>query len=184
MKLERLAISGLLLIEPRKFSDHRGFLSETYNKKALSEVGFDKEFVQDNHSFSAACGVVRGLHYQSPPFAQDKLVRVLKGRILDVALDIRKSSPTYGQHVMVELSAVNWKQLLVPAGFAHGFVTLEENTEVAYKVTNYYSPPHDCGVLWCDPALAINWPVSPSEATVSVKDSTFPPLAEVTTLFD
>ena len=133
--IETFDIDGILLITPKKFGDERGFFSETYNRKALAEAGFEKEFVQDNPSLSVEDGVIRGLHFQSPPFAQDKLVRVLSGRILDVAVDIRKGSPTYGQHVAVELSADNWSQLLVPIGFAHAFCTLEPNTQVVYKVT-------------------------------------------------
>ena len=130
-----LAIPEVKLITPRRFGDARGFFSETYNAKAFAEAGITLTFVQDNHSLSAPAGTVRGLHFQSPPFAQDKLVRVTRGRILDVAVDIRRSSPTFGQHVTAEISAEAWNQILVPAGFAHGFVTLEPDTEVVYKVT-------------------------------------------------
>ena len=175
--------SGVLVLEPKKFGDHRGFFSETYNKKRMAELGFDKEFVQDNQSLSVETGVVRGLHYQSPPFAQDKLVRVTRGRILDVAVDIRKGSPTYGDHVAVELSAENWRQLLVPVGFAHGFVTLEPNTEVMYKVTAFYAPDHDHGVLWSDPAIGIAWPVTVDDARLSDKDKVQPLLADVDSPF-
>ena len=176
-------IAGLLLVEPKKFGDHRGFFSETYNRQQLAEAGFVAEFVQDNHSFSGVEGVVRGLHFQSPPFAQDKLVRVVRGAILDVAVDIRRGSPTFGDHATVELSAANWRQLLVPAGFAHGFVTLEPDTEVVYKVTAYYAPEHDHGILWSDPALGIAWPVSPEAAVVSDKDCLQPRLADVASPF-
>ena len=176
-------IAGLILIEPRKFGDHRGFFSETYNKKSLADRGFDKEFVQDNHSLSGAVGTVRGLHYQSPPFAQDKLVRVVRGAILDVAVDIRKGSPTYGRHAAVELSAENWRQLLVPAGFAHGFVTLTPDAEVVYKVTHYYAPDHDHGVLWSDAALGIAWGVAPEQAQLSDKDRRQPLFADIASPF-
>jgi dTDP-4-dehydrorhamnose 3,5-epimerase len=176
-------IPGLILVEPRKFGDHRGFFSETYNRRRLAEAGFDAEFVQDNHSLSVETGVVRGLHYQSPPFAQDKLVRVVRGAILDVAVDIRRGSPTWGDHAAVELSAENWRQLLVPAGFAHGFVTLVPETEVVYKVTNYYGPDNDHGLLWSDPDIGISWPVAAEAAILSDKDRVQPRLAEIDTPF-
>ena len=176
-------IPGLILLEPAKFGDHRGFFSETYSRPRLAELGFDAAFIQDNHSLSAAPGVVRGLHYQSPPFAQDKLVRVARGAILDVVVDIRRGSPTWGDHAAVELSAANWRQLLAPAGFAHGFVTLAPDTEVLYKVTSLYAPDHDCGVLWSDPDLGIDWPVAPGAAILSDKDRVQPRLAEIESPF-
>lgn len=176
-------ISGLLLVEPRKFGDHRGFFSETYNRRRLAEAGFDLEFVQDNQSLSVEVGVVRGLHFQSPPFAQDKLVRVTRGAVLDVVVDIRRGSPTFGDHAAVELSAANWRQLLVPKGFAHGFVTLEPETEMIYKVTDYYAPDHDHGLLWSDPALGIDWPVAPEAALLSEKDRAQPRLGEIESPF-
>ncbi len=184
MQVVPTAIEDVKIITPKKFGDHRGFFSETYNKKVLAEAGIDLEFVQDNHSLSVEKGVMRGLHFQLPPFAQDKLVRVVRGRILDVAVDIRRSSPTFGQHVAVELSADNWQQILVPAGFAHGFVTLEANTEVIYKVTNYYAPQHDRGILWNDPALGIEWPIAPADAILSDKDKKQPRFAEAPDLFE
>jgi dTDP-4-dehydrorhamnose 3,5-epimerase len=174
MEITKTALEGVVILTPKKFGDKRGFFSETYNKKTLAEAGLDLDFVQDNHSLSAETGVVRGLHFQSPPFAQDKLVRVVKGRILDVAVDLRKSSPTFKQHVAVELSDQNWQQLLVPIGFAHGFVTLEPNTEVIYKVTNYYSPANDLGIRWNDPTLGINWPIPADRAILSTKDAALP----------
>ena len=183
LKVTRLAIPDVLLIEAPRIGDARGFFSETYNAKAAAEAGISLTFVQDNHSLSATVGTVRGLHYQSPPFAQDKLVRVTRGRILDVAVDIRKSSPTFGQHVSAEISAAQWNQIFVPAGFAHGFVTLEPDTEVVYKVTQVYAPAHDHGVLWSDPALRINWPVAAGAATLSDKDGKHPPLASAAPLF-
>ena len=177
-------IAGLIVLEPKKFGDHRGFFSETYNRARLAEMGFDADFVQDNHSLSVEKGVVRGLHYQSPPFAQDKLVRVVRGAILDVAVDIRRGSPTWGDHVAVELSAENWRQLLVPKGFAHGFVTLEPDTEVVYKVTDVYAPANDHGLLWSDPDLGIDWPVGAEAAILSDKDRVQPLLAELDSPFD
>ena len=179
MDVTQTALSGVVLLSPKKFGDQRGFFSETYNKKALADAGIDLDFVQDNHSLSVEPGVVRGLHFQSPPFAQDKLVRVVRGRILDVAVDLRKSSPTFKQHVAIELSAQNWNQLLVPIGFAHGFVTLEPNTEVMYKVTNYYSPTNDHGIRWNDPTVGVSWPISPEQATLSAKDAVLPFLDQV-----
>ncbi len=176
-------ISGLLLVEPKKFGDHRGFFSETYNRLRLAEAGFDLEFVQDNQSLSAETGVVRGLHFQSPPHAQDKLVRVTRGAILDVAVDLRRGSPTFGDHVAVELSEANWRQLLVPKGFAHGFATLAPATEVIYKVTDYYAPDHDHGILWNDPDLGIDWPVAAEAARLSDKDRLQPRLAEIESPF-
>ncbi|KAA5605007.1 dTDP-4-dehydrorhamnose 3,5-epimerase [Roseospira marina] len=159
MQIEALAIPEVRVLRPRKFGDHRGFFSETYNKKALAEAGIALDFVQDNHSLSATPGTLRGLHFQIPPMAQDKLVRVVKGAVFDVAVDLRASSPTYRQWVGVTLSAEEWNQILVPIGFAHGFLTLEPDTEVEYKVTNYYAPDCDRGILWNDPDLAIDWPL-------------------------
>ena len=171
--IETCEIEGLLIITPRKFGDKRGFFSEVYNARALHEAGFSSEFVQDNQSLSRDKGVVRGLHFQSPPFGQDKLVRVLRGAILDVAVDLRPSSSTYGRHFAIELSAENWKQLLVPIGFAHGFCTMEPDTEVAYKVSNYYAPDHDGGIRFDDPDLAISWPLG-DKAILSEKDQKLP----------
>jgi dTDP-4-dehydrorhamnose 3,5-epimerase len=177
-------IAGLILVEPKKFGDHRGFFSETYNRARLADMGFGLEFIQDNHAFSAEAGVLRGIHFQSPPFAQDKLVRVVRGSILDVAVDIRRGSPTYGDHAAVELSAANWRQLLVPAGFGHGYVTLEPDTEVIYKVTAPYAPANDRGFLWSDPDLAIDWPVTPETVILSDKDRALPPLSAIESPFE
>ncbi len=181
--IETFDIPGILLIEPQKHSDERGFFSETYNKKMLADAGFDQEFVQDNHSLSAEKGVIRGLHFQNPPFAQDKLVRVISGSILDVAVDIRGGSPTFGKHIAVELSADNWAQLLIPIGFAHGFCTLEPNTQVAYKATNYYAPDHEGGIRWNDPDLGIEWPVD-VEKSLSEKDQNLPTMDTFMTPFE
>lgn len=178
MIVRPLELEGLLEIRPRKLGDDRGFFSETYNAKSFAEAGIDLTFVQDNHSFSASKGVVRGLHYQLPSFAQDKLVRVTRGVILDVAVDIRKSSPTFGKWVALEVSAEKWNQILVPKGFAHGFMTLVENTEVIYKVTNYYSPEHDRSLRFDDPAIGIDWPIVSSGVQLSDKDSKAPLLAD------
>lgn len=163
-------IADVKLIVPRIHRDHRGFFSETYNKAGLGALVGNLEFVQDNHSLSAERGVVRGLHFQIPPFAQDKLVRVIRGSVFDVAVDIRRRSPTFGKHVARVISTADWNQFFVPVGFAHGFCTLEPNTEVIYKVTNYYSPEHDRGLLWNDPDLGITWPVGENEAILSDKD--------------
>lgn len=176
-------IAEVKLIVPRIHRDHRGFFSETYNKAALAELGANLEFVQDNHSLSAERGVLRGLHFQIPPFAQDKLVRVIRGSVYDVAVDIRRGSPTYGKHVARVISAADWNQFLVPAGFAHGFCTLEANTEVIYKVTNYYSPEHDRGLLWNDPDLGIAWPISDTEVILSEKDRALPRFSDLPAYF-
>lgn len=174
MEVRPLALEGVLEILPPKFGDDRGFFSETYNAERFAAAGITLQFVQDNHSFSAAKGVLRGLHYQLPPRAQDKLVRVVKGSILDVVVDIRKSSPTFGKWVSLEVSAAKWNQILVPKGFAHGFVTLEENTEVIYKVTDYYSPQHDRGIRFDDPSIGIDWPLEASTLQLSDKDRKAP----------
>lgn len=178
MIVRQLELDGLLEINPRKFGDDRGFFSETYNAKLFTEAGIDLTFIQDNHSYSVAKGVVRGLHYQLPPVAQDKLVRVTRGAILDVAVDIRKSSSTFGKWVALEVTAEKWNQILVPNGFAHGFMTLVENTEVIYKVTNYYSPEHDRSIRFDDPAIGIDWPLPSSSVQLSDKDQKAPLFAD------
>ncbi|WP_247996573.1 dTDP-4-dehydrorhamnose 3,5-epimerase [Brucella tritici] len=178
MQVRPLGLDGVFEISPRKFGDDRGFFSETYNAQSFTEAGIDLTFVQDNHSFSAAKGVVRGLHYQLQPFAQDKLVRVTRGAILDVAVDIRKSSPTFGKWVSLEVTAEKWNQILVPKGFAHGFMTLVENTEVIYKVTDYYSPEHDRSIRFDDPAIGIDWPLPSSGVQLSDKDQKAPLFAD------
>ena len=183
MKVESLAIADVKLITPKKFGDARGFFSETWNEKAFNEAGIAVRFVQDNHAFSEPKGTVRGLHFQTAPMAQDKLVRVTRGAILDVAVDVRRSSPAFGRHVAAVLSAENWAQLWVPKGFAHGYVTLEPDTEVIYKVTEYYSPANDKGILWDDPALGIDWPVARDKALLSDKDKMQPRLADLAAAF-
>ncbi|KXF76579.1 dTDP-4-dehydrorhamnose 3,5-epimerase [Paramesorhizobium deserti] len=177
ININPLGLDGVLEITPRKFGDARGFFSETYNKSSFTEAGIDLEFVQDNHSYSAAKGVLRGLHYQLSPRAQDKLVRVVRGSILDVAVDIRRESPDFGKWVSLVVSAEKWNQILVPKGFAHGFVTLEDDTEVVYKVTDVYSPEHDRSIRYDDPAIGIEWPIAATEIQLSDKDRNAPLLS-------
>jgi dTDP-4-dehydrorhamnose 3,5-epimerase len=176
MKIIPTALSGLVIIEPEIHGDHRGFFMESYHAGKLAAQGITIDFVQDNHSLSEEVGVLRGLHYQLNPHAQTKLVRVISGSIYDVAVDIRPSSPTFGQWAGVTLSAANKRQLLVPQGFAHGFCTLEPQTQVVYKVDAYYSPQHDRGILWSDPAIGIAWPTA--APILSEKDEKHPLLKE------
>ena len=183
MDIEALAIPEVKLIRPKRFGDARGFFSEVYNRAALATAGIDIEFVQDNHSRSEKRGVIRGLHFQTAPFEQAKLVRVTKGRIWDVAVDLRRASKTYGQHVGAELSAENWTQILVPAGFAHGFCTLEPDSEVLYKVSNLYAPANDGGVIWNDPDIGIDWPLAGAAPILSDKDGKLPRLRDLPPLF-
>ncbi|MCW3473526.1 dTDP-4-dehydrorhamnose 3,5-epimerase [Limobrevibacterium gyesilva] len=177
MKAERLAIPDVILATPPRFGDRRGFFSETFNADRFAAAGIAGPFVQDNQSLSSQPGTVRGLHCQIGPSVQGKLVRVIKGAIWDVAVDIRRGSPTYGQHVAAVLSAENWSQLWVPGGFLHGFCTLEADTEVIYKVTAAYDPAAERGVIWNDPALALPWPVAADAAQLSDKDRKLPLLA-------
>ena len=182
LEIEPTALPDVKIITPKRHGDHRGFFSETYNRRDFLAAGLDFDFVQDNHSLSASVYTLRGLHFQSEPFAQVKLVRVPRGRILDITVDLRRSSPTYGRHVAVELSALNWRQLLVPVGFAHGFCTLEPETEVIYKVTNYYSAANDLGLAWDDPALGVEWP-GHGAVTLSDKDRRHPRLLDLPPIF-
>jgi dTDP-4-dehydrorhamnose 3,5-epimerase len=184
MQVEETAIPAVKIVTPKKHGDNRGFFSEVYNQADWDKAGLAFTFVQDNHSYSAAKGVLRGLHFQTPPFAQDKLVRVVRGAILDVAVDIRRSSPTFGRHVAVELSAENWRQLLVPIGFAHAFITLEPDVEVLYKTTAPYSAAHDRGVAWDDPGIGIAWPSLPEGPVLSDKDRKWPRLKDAPDLFE
>ena len=184
MDVRALAIPEIKLITPKIHRDGRGFFSETYNARTLADAaGIEAVFVQDNHSLSVDSGVVRGLHFQTAPRAQDKLVRVVRGAIFDVAVDIRRGSPTFGQHVSAVISAENWAQLWVPKGFAHGYCTLETDTEVIYKVTDTYAPDCDKGLAWDDPALGIVWPVAAKDAILSPKDLKHPRLAELPVYF-
>ena len=176
-------IADIKLLKPVRHVDSRGFFSEVFREDALQEHGIDIQFVQDNHSLSVNKGVVRGLHFQIPPSAQAKLLRVTAGSIFDVAVDIRWGSPSFGRHFAGVLSAADWNQILIPEGFAHGYCTLEPDTAVIYKVNAYYSPEHDRGLLWNDPALGIAWPVSANEALVSDKDRTHPVLSELPRYF-
>tara|TARA_Y100000996_G_C22522463_1_gene643059 strand:+ start:494 stop:1045 length:552 start_codon:yes stop_codon:yes gene_type:complete len=183
MEVRSLEIQDVKIIKPKKILDDRGFFSETYNNEKLAQAGININFVQDNHSLSMDKGVIRGLHFQTDPFAQDKLVRVVRGSILDVAVDLRAESETYGKHIAEVISYDEWNQILVPIGFAHGFCTLEENTEVVYKVSNLWSLEHDKGLRWNDPDLEIDWPVSEKEAILSEKDLIQPFFSELPNYF-
>jgi dTDP-4-dehydrorhamnose 3,5-epimerase len=174
---------SVLLVRPRRFGDARGWFSESWNAERFSGWGIDVAFCQDNHSLSAASGTLRGLHFQASPYAQAKLVRCTRGAIFDVAVDIRKQSPTYRQWVSAELSAENGDQLFIPAGFAHGFLTLTPDTEVMYKVDAHYAPEADGGIIWNDPALGIDWPLSGALPLLSDKDAGLPFLADTQTDF-
>lgn len=187
MEIRETAIDGVVEVTPKRFGDERGWFSEVYKQAPLAAAGIDIDFVQDNESFSAVPGTIRGLHYQLEPRAQAKLVRVLRGRILDIAVDIRRDSPTFGEHVAVELSADLGNQLLVPVGFAHAFCTLEPDVHLAYKVSDLYAPEAERAIRWDDPELAIEWPTWPQLGvdgpTLSDKDAVAPTLAEQPDLF-
>lgn len=175
--------SPVRLIGTRRFADDRGWFIETWRTDRWAGQGVDAQFVQDNHSLSRAVGTVRGIHFQRPPYAQGKLVRCARGRMMDYAIDLRRGSPTYGQHVATELSAENGDQLWIPAGFGHAFVTLEPDTEVLYKVTEVYHPEADDGIRWDSPELGIDWPLPSTGAVLSPKDTTLPPFADFDTPF-
>jgi len=184
MNFTRTEIPDVVIIEPKVHGDERGYFVETFRADKLEEfLGYKINFCQDNESKSSR-GVLRGLHYQLHPAAQTKLVRVIQGKVLDVAVDIRKGSPTFGKHVSVELSGENKRQLLVPRGFAHAFVVLEDDTTFAYKVDNYYSPENDRGILFSDEALCIDWGIAKEELKLSAKDQVQPKLAETDDIFD
>jgi dTDP-4-dehydrorhamnose 3,5-epimerase len=183
MQVTSTEISDIKIIHPKRHGDDRGFFSEVFREDVLHEHGIDLRFVQENHSLSVEAGVVRGLHFQIPPRAQSKLLRVVAGAIFDVVVDLRRSSANWGRHVAVRLSAAEWNQLFVPAGFAHGFCTLEPNTEVVYKVDGYYSAEHDRGLLWNDPALGIAWPIGAAAAVLSDRDRRHPTLTELPQYF-
>jgi len=177
MKVTKTDIEGVLIIEPRLFNDARGYFFESYNRKNYEEAGITADFVQDNESCSTR-GVMRGLHFQRPPYAQAKLVRCVKGKVLDVAVDIRKGSPTYGQHVAVELSEENHRQFFIPRGFAHGFAVLSDTAVFQYKCDNYYHPEADGGISIQDDTLGIDWHIDPTEALLSEKDTKHPLLKD------
>lgn len=178
MEITEGKIKGTYVIDLKPHGDHRGFFMRTYDQQIFTNFGIDRPWVQENHSLSEHANVVRGLHFQLPPFAETKMVRCIQGRVLDVFVDIRKGSPTYGQWDAVEISALNKRMVYIPKGFAHGFATLEAGSEVVYKVDNYYSPENERGLLWNDPALAIKWPVE--KPILSDKDQKNLSLAEFT----
>lgn len=179
MDVQETSLPDVKLIIPRRFGDARGFFAETWNARAYKDAGIACDFVQDNHSLSATKGTVRGLHFQAPPHAQAKLVRCGQGRLFDVAVDIRRGSPHYGKWVGAELTAENGHQLFIPAGFLHGFATLEDNTEVIYKCSDYYAPEADGAVRFDDPAIGIDWGVDLKNAVLSAKDEVAPVLADL-----
>lgn len=169
-------IEGIVIVQPKRFGDHRGWFEETYHADTFADFGIDANFIQDNHAFTAQSGTLRGLHFQKPPMSQAKLLRVARGSIIDVAVDIRKGSPTFGRHVAVELSAANGMQLYVPRGFAHGYRTLEPDTHVLYKVDNHYAPDHEGGLLWNDLALNIDWRGGTDDTIINERDAAWPTL--------
>ena len=183
MEIHRTNLNGVVEIRAKRSGDDRGWFSETYKELALLDAGININFVQDNESFSASTGTLRGLHYQTTPHAQDKVIRVISGSILDVAVDIRRDSPSFGQHVAIRLTADDGNQVLVPAGFAHGFCTLEPNTRVAYKVSGQYAPDCERAIRWDDSDLAIPWPLPATGPILSSKDEIAPFLVDQTDLF-
>jgi len=174
LSVERLSIEAVILVKPKKFGDARGYFLESYNARAFAEAGIDVTFVQDNQSLSVQRGTIRGLHFQTPPEQQAKLVRVLKGSIFDVAVDLRHGSQTYGRWCSATLTGEGAEQVFIPRGFAHGFCTLEPDTEVAYKVDGFYAPACDAGLRWDDPDIGIDWPVGAGDAMLSEKDAKLP----------
>lgn len=170
MERTETSLPDVILVTPARFGDQRGFFSETYNRRGLADIGISADFIQENHAYSADPGTLRGLHFQCPPATQTKLLRVLRGAALDVCVDLRKGSPTFGQHVMAELTAEGGQQILCPKGFAHGILTLKPHTEITYKVDAYYAPELELGVRFDDPDLAINWPFAERELILSDKD--------------
>jgi len=177
-------IPGVLVIRPKKHADERGFFSETFRESEFAARGMRHGWAQENHSRSLVSGVVRGLHFQAPPKAQAKLLRVIRGAILDVVVDIRRGSPTFGKHVAIELSEDNWTQIYVPVGMAHGFCTLSKEADVLYKTSETYAPETEGGVHWLDSDIGVRWPVEPAKATLTAKDARWPRLAEQTSPFE
>jgi dTDP-4-dehydrorhamnose 3,5-epimerase len=184
LDIREINLPGIFELLPKKFGDERGFFSETFSKAAFEDAGLPQNWVQDNHSYSAEKFVLRGLHYQTPPKAQDKLVRVVRGSIFDVAVDVRHGSPFFGKWVSLVVSAEKWNQIFVPRGFAHGFLTLEPNTEVVYKVSEFYAPEQDRNISWNDPSIAIDWPLMGLDPILSKKDSVAPQLKDQHTGFE
>ena len=184
LNVESLSLPDVKLLRSTRISDSRGYFAETYVRRDYAAAGMEHEFIRDNESMSRAAGTVRGLHFQVPPFTQTKLVRVLRGRVLDVVVDLRRSSPTYGKHLTIELSEATGDQLLIPAGFAHGFCTLEPDSVVFYKVDKVYSADHDRGVHWADASLGISWPIAAVEAVVSERDRGLPQFRDLPVYFD
>lgn len=182
MQIEDTALEGVQILTPRRFGDERGFFCESWNRSRMAEAGLDLDFVQDNHSLSGSVNTLRGLHFQHPPHAQAKLVRCGRGRLFDVAVDIRRGSSTYGQWIGVELSFENGKQLLIPEGFLHGFVTREPDTEIIYKCTDYYAPDCDAAVAWDDPEIGVDWGLT-GAPVLSGKDAAAPKLSQIDTPF-
>ena len=179
MEVEISSLSGVVLLTPKRFGDDRGYFSETWNRAALVDAGINDDFVQDNESSSANRFTFRGFHFQRPPNAQAKLVRVLRGAVLDVVIDVRKGSPSFGQHLSVELSSANGRQIYIPVGFAHGFLTLHPETVVLYKASNYYAPADENGIRYDDPHLGISWPATMDQLTINERDQGWPGLAEI-----
>ena len=171
------------LVTPPRFGDQRGFFSEIYNRRAFADIGINVEFIQENHAYSVDRGTLRGLHFQYPPATQAKLVRVLRGAIVDVCVDCRHASPTYGEHVMVEITAESGQQILCPSGFAHGILTLMSHTEIAYRVDAYYAPELDSGIQFDDPDLAVDWPLPKTELILSEKDRNQPKFSDLPNVF-
>jgi dTDP-4-dehydrorhamnose 3,5-epimerase len=183
IKVEPQTLAGVLLLQPDRFGDSRGFFSETFRADVVEAAGITDRFVQDNHARTEKKGTLRGLHFQAPPSAQGKLVRVTRGAVLDVVVDIRTGSPTYGRHVAAELSDENWRQLYVPAGFAHGYLTLTDDSEVLYKTTGYYQPAAEGGLLWSDPALGIDWRMPADQILSNDRDKHWPAIADLKSPF-
>ena len=182
-EISETQLPGVLIITPSRHGDARGWFSETYSVHALAKTGFTRSFVQDNHAMSGQRGVLRGLHFQAPPRAQDKLVRVARGAIIDIVVDIRRGSPTFGQSITEELSEENGRQLLAPRGIAHGYLTLTDRTDVLYKVTSGYAPGMEGGLLWRDPALALRWPIPQEDVVVNARDESWPTLDQLESPF-
>jgi len=178
LEISCLAIGEVKLIKPPRFGDSRGWLFETWNHRTFAASGIDTDFVQDNASFSRLRGTIRGLHYQTAPRAQAKLVRTVRGSIFDVAVDLRRSSPTFGRFASATLTAEGGEQMFVPSGFAHGFCTLEPDTEVAYKISDFYAPEHEAGIAWNDPEIGVDWPLEGADPILSEKDARLPRLAD------